>query len=69
METVIECQLHEEDNMKSKDLATSIEEALIAKYRKRGPRCHFCNKLGHIQRNCYEKEKQISNNMPRKENT
>ena len=23
----------------------------------KGPRCYFCNKFGHIQRNCHEREK------------
>ena len=60
METVTEHLFHEENKLKNKDLATSAEEALMAKYRKRGPRCHFCNKIGHIQRNCHEREKLIS---------
>ena len=31
--------------MKNKDLATSSEEAVIAKYRKKGPRCLFAINL------------------------
>ena len=61
METVTEWLLHEESKLKSReDLATSAEETLMAKYRKRGPRCHFCHKLGHIQKNCREREKLMS---------
>ena len=65
MVTVIERLLHEEDKMKNKDLATSSEEALIAKYRKKGQRHHFCNKFRHIQRNCRERERLSSRGMPR----
>ena len=60
METVTEHLLHEENKLKNKDLATSAEEALMAKYRKRGPRCHFCNKIRHIQSKYREREKLIS---------
>ena len=33
---------------------------MTLKHKKRGPRCHFCNKFGHIQRNCREREKKLS---------
>ena len=59
METVIERLLHEERKIKEKDQGSlpsgdSKEEAMTLKHKKRGPRCHFCNRFGHIQRNCHE---------------
>ena len=52
METVIECLLHEEQKMKEKTDQGSSQtgenkEAMAVKNKKRGPRCHFCNKFGH----------------------
>ena len=35
------------------------EEAMIVKHKNRGPRLIFCNKFGHIQRNCYEPERRL----------
>ena len=32
---------------------------MMIKHKKRGPRCHFCNKFGHIQRNCHERERRL----------
>ena len=65
METVIERLLHEEQKLKDKNqgsLSTynGKEEAMTLKHKKRGPRCHFCNKFGHIQWNCREREKKLS---------
>ena len=62
METVIERLLHEERKLKEKNQDSlpsrnSKEEAMTVMHKKRGPRCHFCNKFGHIQRNCREREK------------
>ena len=65
METVIERLLHEERKIKEKDQGSlpsgdSKEEAMTLKHKKRGPRCHFCNRFGHIQRNCHEREKKLA---------
>ena len=62
METVIERLLHEERKRKEKDQGTSsaaspCEEVMTVKYKKRGPRCYFCNRFGHIQRFCHKREK------------
>ena len=59
METVIERLLHEERKIKEKDQGSlpsgdSKEEAMTLKHKKRGPRCHFCNRFRHIQQNCHE---------------
>ena len=60
METVIEQLLYEEQKMK--DCSTSgrtstTEEAMIVKQRRKGPKCYFCEKYGHIQHNFREHEK------------
>ena len=62
IETVKERLLHEERKRKEKDQGTSsaaspCEEVMTVKYKKRGPRCYFCNRFGHIQRYCHEWEK------------
>ena len=64
METLVEHLLHEERKMKEKDQSSSStgdakEEAMSVKHKKRPPRCHFCNRFGHIQRNCREREKKM----------
>ena len=63
MKTVTECLLHEERKKKERNTVpeTLKEEVLVTKQqKKRGLRCHFCNKFGHIQRNCLEKEQKYS---------
>ena len=63
MKTVTERLLHEERKRKEQNTVpeTLKEEVLVTKQqKKRGPRCHFCNKFGHIQRNCLEKERKYS---------
>ena len=59
METVVERLLHEERKLKEKDPSsmTESEGAMTLKHRRKGLRCHYCNKFGHVQRNCREKEK------------
>ena len=59
METVMERLLHEERKLKEKDpsITTESEGAMTLKHRRKGSRCHYCYKFGHIQRNCREKEK------------
>uniref|UniRef100_A0A1X7UC74 Retrovirus-related Pol polyprotein from transposon TNT 1-94-like beta-barrel domain-containing protein n=1 Tax=Amphimedon queenslandica TaxID=400682 RepID=A0A1X7UC74_AMPQE len=56
MGTVVERLLHEERKLKEKDLKSG-EGAFMAKQKKKGPRCHFCKRFGHIQRNCFERQK------------
>ena len=60
MDVVTEKLLYEEG--KRKDRVKKSEEALPAHHsfsskHRRGPRCHFCHKLGHIQRNCTARAK------------
>ena len=57
MEVVMERLLHEERKCNDRDrTTTSNNGALVAKYRqRRGPKCYYCHKYGHIQRNCAER--------------
>ena len=57
MEVVTERLLHEERKHKDRDCTTTCDDgALVAKHRqRRGPKCHYCHKYGHIQRNCAER--------------
>ena len=58
MKTVTERLLHEERKIKDRNGASvAKEEALVMHQNKRGPRCHFCKKFGHIQRNCPKRER------------
>ena len=60
MELVTERLLHEERKIKERGGAGAKSgEAMVAKQQvgKKGPRCNFCHKLGHIQRNCIEHER------------
>lgn len=62
METVIECLIYEERKLKEKQQGSqegNKEEVMVSKHKKKGPRCHFCNRFGHIQRNCREREKKL----------
>ena len=64
METVIERLLHEEQKLKEKNQGSSPsrdskEEVMIVKHKKKGPRCNFCKRFEHIQRNCHELEKKL----------
>ena len=65
METVIERLLHEETKLKEQNQSSlpsqnGIEEAMTVIHKRRGPRCHFCNKFRHIQQNCHEREKKLA---------
>ena len=54
MDVVTEKLLYEVCKLKDRG---KKEEALPTKHKygsRRGPRCHFCHKFGHIQRNCAE---------------
>jgi transposase InsO family protein len=59
MEIVTERLLHEEQKQKKRvGPGAGNEEAMAFKhhgYKGKGPRCHFCRKFGHIQRNCPER--------------
>ena len=55
MGVVTEKLLYEESKLKDRG---KKEEALLTKHKfgpRRGPKCHFCHKFGHIQRNCAER--------------
>lgn len=60
METVVKHLLHEERKRKDKVKHSQFREgkdgALLPRHKGRGPRCHFCNMFGHIQRNCCERK-------------
>ena len=50
MEVVTEQLLHVERKQKEKaSVDLSEEKAMTLKFKGRGPRCHYCKKLGHIQ--------------------
>ena len=54
METVIEGLLHEQRKLKEKTQSFLLSrngkiEAITVMHKRRGLRCHFCNKFGHIQ--------------------
>jgi hypothetical protein len=51
---VTERLLHEESKMKNRRTESSQEDALTAKFKRFPFECHFCNKPGHIKRDCYE---------------
>lgn len=62
METVIARLLHQEQKVKGHggvplNGASQQEEVMNVRHKRKGIRCHFCKKLGHIQRFCKEKEK------------
>jgi hypothetical protein len=53
MEVVTERLLHTERKQKEKaSVDLSGEKAMALKFKGRGPRCHYCRKIGHIQKNC-----------------
>ena len=61
MEVVTERLLHEERKLKERSMVPgnggSDEKGMMSKhrpFRRQGPRCYYCGKLGHIQRNCGE---------------
>ena len=64
MEVVTERLLHAE--RKQREKTCSDEKAMAAKrqLKGRGPRCHYCRKFGHIQRNCTERIKNEGQSKP-----
>ena len=62
MKTVIERLTYEEKKLQDRTTPSSSTGggAMTARHqRKSGPRCYFCKKHGHIQRNCREREKSL----------
>lgn len=59
MEVVTERLLHSERKQKDKSSFDFSEKAMAAKFKGRSltVRCHYCKKVGHIQRNCLERAK------------
>ena len=58
MEVVTEQLLHAERKQKEKaSVDCSGEKAMALKFKGRGPRCHYSKKMGHIQKNCWERIK------------
>ena len=55
METVTERILHAERKQAERDVGG--EKVLTIKHQSRGkgPRCHYCKQLGHVQKNCFER--------------
>ena len=71
MEYVIERLLYEEQKMRDRDTSAIThggikDEVMMVKQKRRGPRCHYCKKLGHIQRNCHEQEKKFEGSSQQK---
>ena len=59
MKTVTEHLLHEELKIKDRNASSTTlegikEKAMVVKQKKRGPKCHFYKKVGHMQWNCYK---------------
>ncbi len=58
MEIVTERLLHEERKLKDRaGTGMSGEKALttVQRPKRKGPRCHYCCKFGHIKRDCYKR--------------
>ena len=58
MEVVTERLLHEERKLKERgESSCGGAEAMLSKQKpiRKGPKCHFCKRFGHIQRNCTER--------------
>ena len=61
MEVVTERLLNEERKLEDRERTTMSDNgALVAKHRqRRGPKCHYCHRYGHIQRNCAERAQNL----------
>ena len=71
MELVTEWLLHEERKLKERKGAdVSSEKAMTAKQTfKKGPKCHYCGKFGHIRRNCRKFAQENKSDSSDKERT
>lgn len=60
MEIVLERLLHEERKLLERETTDTTDKAMTTTHKKpkKGPKCHYCHKFGHIQRNCLLKQKQ-----------
>ena len=57
METVTERILHAERKQSDKDVGDEKVYFNKHQFRGKGPRCHYCKRLGHIQKNCFDRAK------------
>ena len=61
MEVVTERLLHEGRKLRDRQVGMGSGGAMAARHQsRRGPRCHFCQKFGHIKRYCKEYEEQFN---------
>ena len=66
--------MYEEQKMRDRDTSAITrggikDEDMMVKQKRRGPRCHYCKKFGHIQRNCHEREKKFEGSSQQTKNT
>ncbi len=56
LEVVTERLLHEEAKRRDKDMSNADLKAMASKHRnpRKGPKCHHCGKIGHIEGDCWE---------------
>ena len=57
METVTERILHAERKQSDKDVGDEKVYFNKHQFRGKGPRCHYCKRLEHIQKNCVDRAK------------
>ena len=58
MDVVIERLLHEEKKVQDRLSSVISNDSALrinSRMRRKGPRCHYCKRFGHIQRNCSER--------------
>ena len=66
MDVVIERLLHEEKKVQDRLSSVISNDSALrinSRMRRKGPRCHYCKRFGHIQRNCSERP-QNERNLP-----
>ena len=59
MEIVTERLFHEERKLQGRTGSGDGAMMVNHKPRRKGPKCHFCHKFGHIQRNCIERAQSL----------